>query len=73
MTQYDKEYRYVEHLIKKSITTDELHHAQRTLRDFIDLWVIKVQPTDPKFIKDRNTLTQLMEEKSRKISKSYLS
>lgn len=72
MTQYEKEFNYVEKLITKSVALDQIHHAQRTLRDFIDLWVIKVSPTDKKFIQDKNYLQALAQKKYEQISKLYL-
>ena len=72
MTQYEKEYQYVEGLLKKAVVMDQLHAAQRALRQFIDTWVIIAPPTDKNFNEDRNKLMQLSQEKFSQISKAYL-
>jgi hypothetical protein len=72
MTQYEKEYRYVEGVIKKAKSIQDITGAKLLLRQFIDTWIVQIPPTDKTFNKDRNTLSQMAEQKFQEISKGNL-
>jgi hypothetical protein len=72
MTQYEKEYRYVEGMIKKAKSIHDITGAKLLLRQFIDIWIVQIPPTDKTFNKDRNTLSEMVEQKFQEISNGNL-
>lgn len=72
MTQYQKEYNYVEGVIKKARSLEDISGAKLLLRQFLDSWITQIPPSDKNFNQDRNTLSKLAEQKFQEISKGNL-
>lgn len=72
MNEFDKDLQYLQGMLQKSYSLEQLNQTKRTWKHFLDKWSIMLSPTDPRFLQVKQSFQKDMDKKYTELGKAYL-